>query len=65
MIVDLVVMVVGDIAPTQVEEPLMATSVEYISLTSDRVSIAIVETRSESTPPVPAPAKDILKKLSL
>ena len=65
MIVDLVGMFVGDIAPTQVEEPLMGTSVEDISLTSDRVSIAVVETGSESTPLVPTPAKDILKKLCL
>ena len=35
------------------------------SLTSKSVSIAIVETGSESTPLVPTPAMDILEELSL
>jgi len=58
-------MVVGDIAPAQTEEPFMGTGVEAIPPTSNRVSIAIVETRSGSVPPVSTPAMDILEKLSL
>ena len=39
-------MVVGDTALTQVEEPLIDTGVQDTPSTSDRVSIAIVETGS-------------------
>ena len=56
---------VGGIASTQVNEPLMGTGVEDIPSTFNRVSIAVVETGSESTPPVPTPAMDILEGLSL
>ena len=58
-------MVVGDISPTQKEEPLMDTGVEAIPPTSDHVSIAIIETRSGGTPLVPTPAMDTLEELSL
>ena len=58
-------MVVGDIFPSQVEEPLMGTGVEDIPSTSDRVSIMLVKTGSGSTPPTLTPAMDILKGLSL
>ena len=40
----------------------MSIGVENIPLTSNRVSIVILETRS---PPVPTPAKDILEELFL
>ena len=65
VVIDIVAMVVGDIAPAQTEEPFMGTGVEAIPPTSNRVSIAIVETRSGSVPPVSTPAMDILEKLSL
>ena len=45
-------MILGDIDLTQTEEPLMDIGVEAIPPTSDRVSIAIVETGSGNTPPV-------------
>ena len=57
-------MVVGDIAPTQTDEPLMGTSVENILSTSGCVYITIVETGSGSALPVPTPAMDILEELS-
>ena len=61
-------MILGDIDLTQTEEPLMDTSVEVIPPTSDRVSIAIVETGSGNTPLVPTPAwtfwKNFLSKWS-
>ena len=50
VIPNIIVLVVGDIAPTQIEEPLPDTSVEAIPSTSDCVSIAIVETGSGRTP---------------
>ena len=62
---DIVVLVVGDIAPTQTEESLLDTGVEAISPTSHRVSIVVVETGSGSTPQAPTPAMDILEELSL
>ena len=62
---DIVVLVVGDIAPTQIEKPLMDTGVEAILPISDRVSVAIVETGSGSTPPILTPDMDILEDLSL
>ena len=53
---DIIVMVVGDIAPTQVEELLMGTGVENIPSTSNHASIVVIETGSGSTLPVPTPA---------
>ena len=58
-------MVKGDITPTQVEESLMGTGLKDIPSTSDRVSIAVVETGSGNTPPVSTPAMDTLEGLSL
>ena len=65
VVADIIVMVVGDIAPTQTDEPIIGTGVENIPSTSDRVSITIVETRSGSAPPIPTLAMDILEELSL
>ena len=50
IVIDIIVMVVGDIALTQTEELFMGTGVENIPSTSDCVSITIVENRSGSTP---------------
>ena len=65
VVTDIIVMVVSGIAPTQVKEPLMGTSVEDIPSTFDCVSIAVVETGSGNTPPVSTPAMDTLEGLSL
>ena len=65
VVTDIIVMVVGCIAQTQVKEPLMGTGVEDIHSTSDRISIAVVETGSGSTPLVPTLAMDILERLFL
>ena len=61
VVAGIVVIVVGDITPTQAKESLMGTGVENIPSTSDCVVITIAETRSGSTPPIPTPAMDILE----
>ena len=65
VVVDIIVMVVGDIALTKAEEPLMGTGVENIPSASNRVSITIVKTGSGSTLSVPTSVMDILEELSL
>ena len=62
---DIVVLIVGDIAPIQAEEPLSDIGVEAIPPTFYYVSITIVEIGSGNTPPVPTPTMDILEELSL
>jgi len=42
VVADIVVMVVGDITPTQTEEPLMGTGVENMPSTYDCASVTIV-----------------------
>ena len=65
VVADIVVIFVGDIAPTQIEEPLMGIGVGNIPSTSNHFSITIIETGPGSAPLVPTPGMDILKEFSL
>ena len=64
VVLDIVVLVVGDIAPIRIEEPLRDTGVGTIPPTSDRVSITIIDTGSRSIPLIQL-AMDNLEELSV